>query len=394
VLQKKPSLTRRVALPFFALILLLSPQGVRATTEKPSAEATTITVTGRWEFLDKSNSYRILRHARIEVMDADSSASADTTLATTYTDDTGAYTATISSNESNGPDIYVRVFARDDNRVWVGDSTVSLANNYFALTDTKSNWITPTLDFQTYAVSSASKKEAFFIYSTVADQAQQFLREKTTWNELCSSLTTACIVPIKWSATSTDGSYYDVFGDKAIHLNGGDRYDPDVILHEYGHFVMSIVFTRYPDYPNCSPHFWSAATSNGCAWTEGWADFFQGAIQNDAFYDDTENNTIHFELEPPIPYVGGPDSESAVVASLWDLYDGGSNEKWDELESGFNGKNSNGIWETFLTSPSDILEFKRTWIRNRYGHDCKFHEIFKHHKIDSGSCSFLPVVIR
>ena len=96
------------------------------------------------------------------------------------------------------------------------------------------------------------------------------------------------------------GTYYRPGG--SIDLLAGDRWDSDVLLHEYGHFVMYKIYgDDMPPSPNCSNHYWGGHSSLGCAWTEGWANFLQAAIQNDPNYVDTEDQTLHINFEPPIP---------------------------------------------------------------------------------------------
>ena len=356
-----------------------------------------VKVSGSWEYLDKNNNYKFVKYARIEILDKNPPAS-DFVLGKSYTDSSGKYTITVTSTKSSGSNIAVRVCATDDESVFVGTSS-SIIDTYCTLTDTRNNVISPTLDFGTYVVLSASNREAFYIHGLIADLAwRSYLKPKTNFGSYCAVPGNSCLVAIRWAAGSTDGSYFDLPGDGAIHLRGDDRYDPDVILHEYSHFVMDRVYFQYPSSPNCNPHSWDSVSSRGCAWTEGWADFLQAAIQNDGNYDDGERtNPIHFDLEFPLPFVSGFDSESAVTASLWDIFDNsGTSEAWDKISLDMDGTNNNGIWSVFRVKPSDALEFETEWRASKNGFNCEVRGIFAHHIVGSGlySCNYMPIVLR
>ncbi len=171
----------------------------------------------------------------------------------------------------------------------------------------------------------------------------------------------------------------------SIDLLAGDRWDSDVFLHEYGHFVMYKIYgDDMPPSPNCYSHYWGGHSSLGCAWTEGWADFLQAAIQNDRFYDDTEDQILHINFEPPTPSADHPEDEGAVAASLWDIFDPTSiSETWDAIGNGINGSSNNGIWSiVYNDGPIDFLEFYSDWINSSNGYDSEITSILQHHQID------------
>jgi hypothetical protein len=46
------------------------------------------------------------------------------------------------------------------------------------------------------------------------------------------------------------------------------------VAHEIGHAIMDDIYEdAYPATPNCSGHKVDTASSAGCAWTEGFADW-------------------------------------------------------------------------------------------------------------------------
>jgi hypothetical protein len=156
---------------------------------------------------------------------------------------------------------------------------------------------------------------------------------------------------------------------------------------------MYKIYILYPPTPNCTIHSWSSISSQGCAWSEGWANFLQAAIQNDQYYDDTEDQNIHRDYEPPNPIAQGADVEGAVTASLWDIYDSHI-EDWDSISLGINSSNSNGIWNVvYNRMPNTTIEFIGDWVTSNIGYNCEVETIFSHHKI-GGNCIYIPLMIR
>jgi hypothetical protein len=114
----------------------------------------------------------------------------------------------------------------------------------------------------------------------------------------------------------------------------------------------------------------------------------QAAIQNDRFYDDTEDQILHINFEPPIPSASHAEDEGAVTASLWDIFDPAStSESWDTVGNGINGSSNNGIWSiVYSDGPADVLEFYSDWINSSNGYDPEITSILQHHQIDPDSC--------
>jgi hypothetical protein len=112
-----------------------------------------------------------------------------------------------------------------------------------------------------------------------------------------------------------------------IHIdddNPDDAWNEDVILHEYGHWLMDKYGGFWP--PNSKlDHSFGVASDQATAWVEGWAHFFSAAAREYAGMADFKDN-------PPIesPNLVGSNVEGAVAGALWDLYDGyDSNEPED-----------------------------------------------------------------
>lgn len=112
-----------------------------------------------------------------------------------------------------------------------------------------------------------------------------------------------------------------VLGDRSID---SDEFDDSVIIHEYAH-LLAARFSR-DDSPGAA-HGVGDMLDPRLAWSEGWANFFSGAVRNDAAYRDSMGpngvNLLKYDLEDNIPPGDKPGywSEASVDTLLWDLYD-------------------------------------------------------------------------
>ncbi|PYS48516.1 MAG: hypothetical protein DMG13_25425 [Acidobacteria bacterium] len=112
-----------------------------------------------------------------------------------------------------------------------------------------------------------------------------------------------------------------VLGDRAVD---SDEFDDSVIVHEYAH-MLAARFSR-DDSPG-HVHGIGDMLDPRVAWSEGWANFFSGAVRNDPIYRDSMGpngaNILRYDLEDNIPPGDKPGywSEASVQSLLWDLYD-------------------------------------------------------------------------
>lgn len=126
--------------------------------------------------------------------------------------------------------------------------------------------------------------------------ANEFLRANTS-----NSSFVADKVSIFWkqgfnpysyfNAPSTSASFYIATEDRLYILGGKngdvkssdtDHFDDSVILHEYGHFLEAH-YSR-SDTPGGS-HNGNFIIDPRLAWSEGWANYFQAAVQNSIIYN-------------------------------------------------------------------------------------------------------------
>ncbi len=346
-------------------------------------------VTGCWTYFEPPAhvTRRDWSYARIEFWDS-GGALPNTRLGVTYADQSGCFEGEVLSSETDRADIFVRAYTRDDHSVWVATSIgvqdTNLSTTYFGDTMIYYNVTSSTLDVGQWAVNpNLSNSAAVYIYDLIADQAWDYLEASVGWDNNFN-------LPVQWRYGSPDTTGYLPKTDDpgiawGILLASGDRWDHDVILHEYGHFVMDMTYEIFsPAHCPFGIHIPMVPTTKECAWQEGWADFLQGAIQNDRYYIDTENANVNFDMESVSLIVPGTGQflEGAIAASLWDIFDNRS-ESWDSIANDINGASNNGIWQIFFyNDPVDILQFERGWLNSNNGYNDQVKAIFSHHGIN------------
>lgn len=126
--------------------------------------------------------------------------------------------------------------------------------------------------------------------------ANEFLRNNTS-----NSNFVADKVSIFWKAGFNPYSYFDapsvlasfyIASENRLYILGGknddvkssdtDHFDDSVVLHEYGHFLEA-QYGRGSS-PGGS-HNGNFIIDPRLAWSEGWANYFQGAVQNEIMYN-------------------------------------------------------------------------------------------------------------
>lgn len=194
--------------------------------------------------------------------------------------------------------------------------------------------------------------------------ANEYLRNNTGCGNVgalpCTTFTVAPKVQIFWKPGLSPGAYYNqptasisFFLPEAsssygmasgIYIMGGkegsicvdtDHFDNSVLIHEYGHFLEKSYAKS--DSPGGS-HNGNAIIDPRLAWSEGWANFLQGAVRAESRYVDTHGNSdcssgtgisINLNLETITSgqdavngstYLGeGIFREVSVSRALWDL---------------------------------------------------------------------------
>jgi hypothetical protein len=173
----------------------------------------------------------------------------------------------------------------------------------------------------------------------------------------CWDLVGACrAVVVNWAPGSTDGTFYDS-NTNEVHLAGVDPDAREVVVHETAHSIMDDVYDDVTfSAPNCGKdHQIQKTSSTGCAWREGFADWFPTQIYNDPFF--RWPNGAVLNLEKPTWDTPGWDNfdktEGRVAGALSDLSDN-ANDGFDTYTEGMGN-----IWTTFQKHNSTT--FKQFW---------------------------------
>jgi hypothetical protein len=129
-----------------------------------------------------------------------------------------------------------------------------------------------------------------------------------------------------------------VLGEQNPPINNTDEWDDDMLLHEFGHYLMRH-YAQLRATVTSSHAFWLSYPNDTClAYKEGWASFFSGmartGLTNDSLIIDNirgigSGTAGYLNLENPWncsgmtseDFQGGPWCEGAVAGVLWDIYD-------------------------------------------------------------------------
>lgn len=157
-------------------------------------------------------------------------------------------------------------------------------------------------------------------------------------------------------------TYYRIFilgGNNGLKdaMVDTDEFDNSVIIHEYAHFITAL-FSK--DSSPGGKHFGIESIDPRLAWSEGFANFFQAAVQDQAFYVDTVGQSkLAISLERQLAFdrptvIGeGNYREFAIARFLWDIIDSGSDYSSGLDDDGYSGSPADFKWIwSLLTSPS------------------------------------------
>ncbi len=138
-----------------------------------------------------------------------------------------------------------------------------------------------------------------------------------------------------------------ILGDRS---DDSDEFDDSVIVHEYGH-LLAARFSR-DDSPG-GVHGVGDNLDPRLAWSEGWANFFSGAVRNDPVFRDSKGpngaSVLKIDLEDNQPPNDQPGygSEASIHSLLWDMFDA-PNDAADTVQYPFSE-----IWDAFTDLKND-----------------------------------------
>lgn len=287
--------------------------------------AVSIDVEGVVQWTDRNGGVHPLPRATVEIRDDDVIGS--NLITTTTTDSAGRYAASFSHDDGalqGDPDVFVRVLARSP----VADLKPEgiFADTYRMDSSVQAD--TPDGSMLTINLTAGNTDDNETVFSVH--------HALVAIGGYASNLTGRLPSRITTRFPTTSGT--SRFTGSELHILRLDRWDWDVIHHEYGHYVMNIGgFVNNPGGGHSSRDNLTARRGSKdigirLAWGEGWPTFFGLAGQSasgmatlgvpnvgDTRYQDTEDSSIDDDLETRTGL--GEDNELSVAAVLWDLFD-------------------------------------------------------------------------
>ncbi|MET8542795.1 ricin-type beta-trefoil lectin domain protein [Kitasatospora sp. NPDC004799] len=141
-----------------------------------------------------------------------------------------------------------------------------------------------------------------------------------TDTDTCTQLT------VKWVDTASQ-SWYDPTSN-TVRLYGADADSEHYILHEASHFLMHRMFNGpWPDSLTCPNHGIPYASTDGCAWSEGFANASAAYLLGDSRFVFGTGNSTAFTYGDG--WGVGDVVEGNVAGSLLDL--------WRSVDTNWNG---------------------------------------------------------
>jgi hypothetical protein len=313
-----------------------------ADAPKPLGVRATSCANGGWFFVDHLGVTRPSINAQVEAW------SGSTLLATGITGWDGRYSVCFP-NVAGGRNVFVKFVMK--NSIWRLRVT-GTNNDYVFSTGTIFVGDGASAEYGNLQPADNTLMRGLHAFDSANDAWSW--HPGTCW---ATNHTTCRQLNINWSNTSTDGTYYSL-GANDVHLAAADPDSPVTVVHEVGHGVMDETYNdAYPSTPNCSPHTVQGASSAGCAWTEGWAEWFPASVYNDPFF--RWPNGASLNLETPTwgtpGWSNGDTTEGRVAGALIDISDFNNEATWDVYGEGAPGN----VWTTFSNHVSGT--FAQFW---------------------------------
>ncbi|HEV8118070.1 MAG TPA: hypothetical protein VGQ32_06070, partial [Thermoanaerobaculia bacterium] len=382
---------------------------------KETRTAVTITVKGHAEWTDRNGGKHGIPMAFVEIWDAD--LLSNELITTTQTDASGNYTKTFTFDDGllqGNPDIFVKIYARSSVADIKPDTPT--ATTYFLLSPTTNEVPDGTTLTVNFTAGNVNDGETVFSVHHALTVIGAYA------GTIAGSVPTQIDVRFPTATQSTS-----CFTGTQLHILQLDRWDWDVMTHEYGHYFTSV--HSLENSPGGAHGFTDnlsatkASKDKGIrlAWGEGYPTFFGTSGQiamgaaalnvpnaGDTRYTDTEDSSNDVDLEsPPAADLLGEDNEVSVFAALWDAFDSAQDGEdkvamgakpiytalsgastttvgaaWEALAATFNTRGKTQLGAVFgqakiapeLTNPADNVQLKASnppvqfkWMKNGGG---------------------------
>lgn len=330
-------LTIRLRLPFPAVALAAALLAALATvplTATPARAAAPICISGTLQYdyqsaedgTAKPTRTKPLRNATVELWGAEKSTDSPRALnvvgLTAVSDGSYnvCYTPTTTTSLST---VWVKVWA-DSNNLW----RVFDTNNQYitwqlpALSNVTGNRNTGT------AKAPASTARAWHAFDTLnllwwdrGNPASYCWSSHETNNSNCTPLT------VRWHDQATGGSW-DSDYTNTVNLVGPDADSEHYILHEGAHFLQHRMFNGpWPSSLTCDSHAIPYVSTEGCAWSEGFANAAAAYLLGDSRFVHSNGSSTSFTYGNG--WGVGDKVEGNVAGSLLSL--------WRTVDTNWNG---------------------------------------------------------
>jgi hypothetical protein len=299
-------------------------------------------------------------------------------LATTSVQSNGYYEFPAIDN-AGSLDVYVKLFCETREyeivRVVNSDDVV-----YWSQTDTHYNVTDGYVDMGSWVVGGVQKRN-WAVYDDIVD-GYFWLLNKTDWKKRHEVYARIDYDPL--------GSYS--LGDGMV-IHPFDAFSRDTVLHEYGHCInYEARGGSFPPSGRQDPeHYPDTEADGGWAFREGWAEFFECAVDNDPRIT---YGVPYGSLETTV-YADGPFGhgdygdwdgdivEGAVAQVFWDIFDGvNPNDcpSWDKIRYGdYISNRLDKLWDIFLNDdPDNINSVWVLWDPK----DVSIWAVFRHARIN------------
>ncbi len=168
--------------------------------------------------------------------------------------------------------------------------------------------------------------------------------------------------------------YTSMFSGNRLHILQLDRWDWDVVMHEYGHFVAAehnldlspggdhSSAVNLSEYKDENGEIYGKDRGIRLAWSEGLATYLAISAQDalgmrrlgipnvgDARYSDTEDISLSMSMKSSVGSLG-EDNELTVTRVLYDLYDGANVREHDDMALG-----DEAVWSLLVTAEPHTL---------------------------------------
>jgi fibronectin type 3 domain-containing protein len=369
---------------YYVMTSILSGIESAESSEVSAIPGSTGTISGQIKYEDKelgpsptgtgftgNTTLKAVRYAAVDIVDAANSS----VLKTTQTDSLGRYSVTVSAGTTT---VYVRVNTEALPPSSASAITVaSLANGKYGVPG------------QNFTLSGSADVNIVIPTTNLAGGAFNILDVMTTGYDFVHYLNGAYpSIPLSafWEPGNTQyGTYFCTGGCPPNGLDGiyifsqtggdTDEYDDDVLWHEFGHFVA---FNYSLDVSPGGVHYLGDSGYDlRLAWSEGWGDFFPGAVKTWLFatnpgllsvkpgmtlttYVDTSGSGgFSFDFgNPPFTFSKDSSNEVAVAKVLTDL----QNSSFSTIHD---------VWDVFIgiksilppaTDPVNLETFWDMWL--------------------------------